>query len=213
MYFAYAGFDKDESAENITVCPAGTSTSGRGGYAGIVLANNYRCHCENADTKWDSASSSCVPQDGTCSSFADCNSGEYCQFSPENASEIPTSGVCNNLSACGEIGTYSNYWMSGCCSSNCYTDWWTSQDICSAMGMNMVSISDIGCEKYTDGSGQSCVSETLIKIREAGLSKSFWTITPGNYGEELSWSINFYENVPVQTYRHAPNVNDVLCRK
>ena len=169
MYFAYAGFDEG-TGNNAGPCPAGTSPEGLGGYTGATDSAGNRCYCENADTKWDSATSSCVAQDGSCSSFADCDKGEYCQFSPDNCETTPTSGVCWNLSNCREAGTYNQFWMyrDG---ERCYPNWWTAQDICNAKGMRLVSLSDVGCADHKEG---FCPSDTLSGFKDLYVY-FFWT--------------------------------------
>ena len=170
MDFAYAGFDEAQGKNNgnTGICPAGTSAEGVGGYAGASDADGNRCYCENADTKWDG--STCVTQDGNCSSFADCNKGEYCQFSPSDCKTTPTSGVCWNLSNCREEGTYNQFWMyrSG---ERCSPNWWTAQDICNAKGMKLVSLSDVGCADHKEG---FCPSDTLSGFKDLYVY-FFWT--------------------------------------
>ncbi len=184
MYFAYAGFDEGAGGNggNTGVCPTGTSADGLGGYAGASDSDGNRCYCATADTKWDG--STCVAQDGKCSSFADCNKGEYCQLSPTSCTTNPTSGVCWNLSDCRETGTYNQFWLyrNG---DRCYLNWWTAQDFCNAKGMKLASLSDVGCADHKEG---YCPSDTL-----SGLIKeipAFWFWTTDLYEENNPNSCN-----------------------
>ena len=63
-----------------TTCPTGTSTEGAGGYA-TTLADNSMCYCETAGSVYKDSTCE-TKEDNTCSSYADCDKGEYCQFNP-----------------------------------------------------------------------------------------------------------------------------------
>ena len=194
-------------------CPVGTSTSGNGGYTGGSNLEGNRCYCQNADTKWNG--STCVDQDGTCSSFADCNRGEYCQFSPtpcdDDIVDTLTSGVCEALN--GTDGTEFNegfLWVEG----GSY-DWWTAQDICLANGMRMVSPSDLGCQ-YSQ-----CVSDVMRSIMYEfnTFPFSFWTADLENEGNPNScnaWSVSgggpFSASLlTIEAYSRSSDTNVVLC--
>lgn len=206
LYFTYEGFERQGSNNGIS-CPLNTSIEGLGGYTGVSGTDGSRCYCKDADMKWDSTTSTCVIQDGTCSSHADCNKGEFCQFSPtDGGCTPPTSGVCKNLSNCGESGTYEQFWMSNY-SNDCHPDWWTAQDICSAKGMTMVSLSDIQCTSNP----ATCAPDTISNLRNNGLNNGFWTTdTPSN--SCYAWGMS---GASANILATGPRVNpyNVLCKK
>ena len=207
LYFIYEEF-KNYSNNNEGTCPSGTSVEGLGGYAG-TSGTTGRCHCSNKNMKWDSSTSTCVAQDGNCSSYADCNKNEFCQFSPtDGGCTPPTSGVCKNLSNCGESGTYGQFWMSNHSNSpNCHPDWWTAQDICSAKGMTMVSLSNIQCTSATT----TCAPDTITNLRNNGLNNGFWT-TDTSSNSCYAWGMS---GAPANILATGPRANpyNVLCTK
>ena len=212
LEFEYEDFDE---AQGYGDCPSGTLVEGLGGYSGISNADGNRCYCANADTKWDSASSSCVVQDGTCSSYADCDKGEFCQFSPSACTdatyvESPTKGVCKSLSICGEKGENDRYWMSD---YNCKVDWWTAQDICASKNMTMVSLKDVGCE---NAKNSTCTSDTLSSIRNTGMVRGFWTTDPYYEGSASNFCSAWVFSASNQVYggrRHNYSGIAALCLK
>lgn len=207
LYFAYKEFDKGDDSEE--TCPSGTSAEGLGGYTGISNINGLPCYCKDADMKWDSSTYTCVAQDGTCSSYTDCNKGEFCQFSPtDGGCTPPTSGICKNLSNCGDSGTYAQFWMSNYSNtSNCHPDWWTAQDICSAKGMTMVSLSDLQCTSDP----ATCAPDTITNLRNNGLNNGFWT-TSTSSNTCYAWGMS---GAPANILATGPRINpyNVLCIK
>ncbi len=175
-------------------CPTGTSTKGLGGYVNVSGAKGNRCYCKNTGTKWDDTTSTCVTQDGSCSSFSDCNKGEYCQFDTTKVTlgNPPSAGTCYSISECANPKTYNEFWMAdgaaiSMYAKNCKPDWWTAQDICSAQGMSMISLSDIGCENYKNA---ECPSKILTAIQEIYPNRVFWTYDPHDLMPNMAWRIN-----------------------
>ncbi len=143
--------DKPESEGNEGIpetspCPTGTSTEGAGGYA-TTLADNSMCYCETSGTVYKEGTCESKGDDNTCSSYADCDKGEYCQF-PQVAPPS-TSGVCQSVSGCGlydiDISDGKKYTGSDH-GGSCIPNWWTANDVCASLNMRMVSLSDLGCE-------------------------------------------------------------------
>jgi hypothetical protein len=157
-------------------CPTGTSTEGAGGYA-TTLADNSMCYCETSGTVYKDGTCESKGDDNTCSSYADCNKGEYCQFGPTSCETDPTSGVCQSVSGCGlydiDIGDGKKYTASDY-NVPCISDWWTAKDICASLNMHMVSLSDVGCEDYKD---DYCPTEGTVygALKDNGLKYEFWT--------------------------------------
>lgn len=189
MYFAYEGFDEG-MGDNAGLCPAGTSVEGLGGYAGTTDSAGNQCYCINVDTKWDSTISSCVPKDGTCLSYTDCDKGEFCSLRSEISCGIgpcaPTKGSCKSLSECPEetYFTSDRFWVG---SGSCLVNWWTAQDICAAQGMRMVSLKDLGCENI-DKHG-ICTSDEVNSIDYS--VASYWTT---DFAEDYAPNVAFVVN-------------------
>lgn len=186
MYFAYEGFDEG-MGDNAGLCPAGTSVEGLGGYAGTTDSAGNQCYCINVDTKWDSTISSCVPKDGTCLSYTDCDKDEFCILQSETSCGIsqcaPTHGTCENLNRFGESLSTDQFWLSDY--SGYWANWWTAQDICAAKGMRMVSLKDLGCENTKN---DICTSDTLGSILQPF---NFWTTDLGeDYEPNTAFVVN-----------------------
>ena len=164
----------DEGDDTTTTCPTGTSTEGAGGYA-TTLADGGMCRCETSGTVYKDGTCE-TKEDNTCSSYADCNKNEYCQFSPTSCETDPTSGVCKSVSGCGlydlDIGDGKKYTASDY--SDCSPDWWTAKDVCASLNMRMVSLSDVGCEDYKN---DYCDTEGTVyaALKDNGLQYGFWT--------------------------------------
>jgi hypothetical protein len=121
-------------------CPEGTSTSGAGGYA-MTLESGNMCYCENLNTIYNGTTCEVkADNDNTCSSFADCNAGEYCSLDYCECDVIPTSGTC-------EASSTWFYTYKGFLYQQGFVSWWAAKDICAARGMQMVSLSDLGCNR------------------------------------------------------------------
>ena len=199
-------------------CPTGTSTEGAGGYA-TTLADNSMCYCETAGTVYKEGTCESKGDDNTCSSYADCDKGEYCQFSPPqtNCTSDPTLGVCQSVSDCRlydlDIGDGKKYTASeyhGSCSPN----WWTSKDICASLNMHMVSLSEVGCEDYKE---DYCPTDGTVygALKAKGLKYNFWTtdlVEENNPNSCSVWSVNddgddyVYDSYLFNSYHY-----DLLC--
>ena len=177
MDFVFEEF-KTDNTRNTSVCPTGTSAEGLGGYAYATDPRGNRCYCEIADTKWDVTTSTCIAQDGSCSSYVDCDRDEYCQFLNVRCEKIPTVGKCLNISECSEGTENEGFWMSDNVFSveGCKLDPWTAADLCAAKNMRMATREDIGCN-FISGGDNTCTSQAFISLKDAGMlcsSRSCW---------------------------------------
>ena len=192
-------------------CPTGTSTDGSGGYA-VSLADGGMCRCETSGTVYKDGTCESKGDDNTCSSYADCDKGEYCQFSPgENCTTDPTSGTCKPVSDCGmypiNIDDGHDYKASDY-GGSCKPDWWTAKDICASMGMRMPTLADVGCEGSKDG---NCPTSGTVygELAAKGLKYSFWTTDM--YDSCSAWYVDFGSDGYVYyDVRFNPNF-DFLC--
>ena len=174
--FEYEGFEGAQGPGEVIECPAGTSVDGEGGYVEIPYIYGNKCRCENADTRWDTTTSTCIPKDGTCSSYADCDKYKFCQFTTSTCTgdsiEIPTTGVC--AEADSPVGTYGEngqflVFASGLVACN----WWSMQDFCASFGGRLATLEDFGC---TDYNIDSCTSDGLYQAQAAmGIPGEFWS--------------------------------------
>ncbi len=196
-------------------CPAGTtSDAGAEGYGGgsfsqTVGGNIVWCYCPDGK-KYNETTHQCDENiDNTCSSWTrnECGRGKYCQFRPGNCTTDPTGGVCQDLSACGEKGTYENFWMSDY-GGSCSPDWWTAQAICASKGKRLVSLSDLGCSRASP-----CLSDTLTALRGAGLTYTTWTTDLYEENNPNSCNaFNVYLYYGYVNFSNRVNYDDVLCR-
>ena len=196
-----------------TTCPAGTSTEGAGGYA-TTLADGGMCRCETAGTVYKDGTCESKGDDNTCSSYADCDKGEYCQFSSTSCDTDPTSGVCQSVSGCGlydlDIGDGKKYTASDY--SDCSPDWWTAKDVCASLNMRMLSLSEVGCEDYKD---DYCPTDGTVygALKAKGLKYGFWTTDlyeENNPNSCSAWFVNGDYDALVHTLAR-PNNPDFLC--
>ena len=191
-----------------TTCPSGTSTDGAGGYA-TTLADNSMCYCETSGTVYKGGTCESKGDDNTCSSYADCDKGEYCQFSPTSCKTDPTSGTCQSVSGCGlydlDIGDGKKYTASDF--SDCSPDWWTAKDVCASLNMHMVSLSEVGCEDYKNG---YCPTDGTVygALNAKGLKYSFWTTDM--YDSCSAWYVNNGDGGGVISNNRLDNY-DFLC--
>ncbi|MBQ7413513.1 MAG: hypothetical protein IJV07_04500 [Alphaproteobacteria bacterium] len=190
----------------------GTTETGQGGYAGTITVeeSTVRCYCEAKDTVYNTATGQCESKPDSCTSYRDCNNGEYCQFSPSGCedSDAPTTGTCQSLTECGDSGTYTaadgkTFWMSDY-GGSCVPDWWTAKDICGAKGKTMVSLSDIKC----NGSTWSC-SDNYAKTLGSNLNEyGIWTTDM--YDSCSAFLVSLGDGHVYGSYRYYDG--DVLCR-
>ena len=197
-------YNNDMSAEEQVPagpsCPAGTSETGAGGYAS-TLSDGTMCYCATSGTTYQDGSCQ-MKADTTCSSYADCNKGEYCQFSPTSCTTDPTLGVCQSVSDCGlydiDIGDGKKYSASDY-GGSCKPDWWTAKDVCASLNMHMPSLSEVGCKV-----GSRCHS--------ASKANSYWTTDLYEENNPNSCSALFVSTVDRNIYGFARvHANDVLC--
>jgi hypothetical protein len=82
-----------------------------------------------------------------CTSYANCDSGEYCQFFEKTVptDPKPEKGYCLPLSNWKESTTFQKFTMYETLSSSSASDWWTSSDICLAMGKRLATGEELGC--------------------------------------------------------------------
>ena len=164
-------------SEDNTTCPTGTADTGAGGYA-ATLSDGTMCYCKTSGTTYQSGSCQTKPE--SCTSYADCDKGEYCQFSPSGCSgnniTAPTSGTCQPVSACNLYSIGTNYKASNY-SGTCKPNWWTTKDICASLGMHMPSLTEVGCEDYKDSTcpKTGTVYGQLKNDADNPLRYSFWT--------------------------------------
>jgi hypothetical protein len=90
----------------------------------------------------------------SCTSYTNCDSGEYCQFFEETipTDPKPEKGYCLPLSNWKENTTFQKFtsYRSQAASNS---DWWTALDVCSAMGKRLATWEEFGC----DVNSTSCV--------------------------------------------------------
>lgn len=151
-------------------CPAKTSETGFGGHA-VTLSNGTMCYCETENTVYQDGVCQTKPEN--CSSYRDCNKGEYCQFSPYACNVEPSQGICRSLSYCGDAGTYTaddgkTFWASYY-DLPCSINWWTARDICQAKGMRMVSLADVKCNST------ACSGDYMAIIDNNLNGYTYWT--------------------------------------
>ena len=160
-------------SEGNTTCPAGTADTGAGGYA-ATLSDGTMCYCETSGTTYQSGSCQTKPE--SCTSYADCDKGEYCQFSPNSCETAPTSGTCQPVSAGNLYSIGTNYKASDY-GDGCSPDWWTTKDICASLGMHMPSLTEVGCEDYKNSTCPTTgtVYGQLKNDADNPLSYGFWT--------------------------------------
>ena len=196
-----------------TTCPTGTSTEGAGGYA-TTLADNSMCYCETAGSVYKDSTCE-TKEDNTCSSYADCDKGEYCQFSPTSCDTDPTSGVCQSVSGCGlydlDIGDGKKYTASDY--SDCSPDWWTAKDVCASLNMRMLSLSEVGCEDYKD---DYCPTDGTVygALKAKGLKYGFWTTDlyeENNPNSCSAWYVGTDGDVYVSNGDRYNAYDDFLC--
>ena len=158
-------------SEGNTTCPAGTADTGAGGYA-ATLSDGTMCYCETSGTTYQSGSCQTKPESST--SYADCDKGEYCQFSPNSCETASTSGTCQPVSACNLYSIGTNYKASDY-GDGCSPDWWTTKDICASLGMHMPSLTEVGCEDYKNS---TCPTTNTVygTLKSGGLQYGFWTM-------------------------------------
>ena len=192
-----------------TTCPTGTSTEGSGGYA-VTLADGGMCRCETSGTIYKDGTCESKGDDNTCSSYADCDKGEYCQFSPTSCETDPTSGTCKSVSDCGlydiDIGDGKKYTASDY-SGSCKPNWWTAKDVCASLNMHMSSLSEVGCEDYKDN---CCPTSGTVygALKDNGLQYSFWTTDM--YDSCSAWFVNGAHDVTLGSYGRVSDY-DFLC--
>ena len=196
-------------------CPTGTTTEGAGGYA-TTLADNSMCYCETAGSVYKDSTCE-TKEDNTCSSYADCDKGEYCQFNPSEdcGTEDPTSGVCQSVSGCGlydlDIGDGKKYTASDY--SDCSPDWWTAKDVCASLNMRMLSLSEVGCEDYKD---DYCPTDGTVygALKAKGLKYGFWTTDlyeENNPNSCSAWYVGTDGDVYVSNGDRYNAYDDFLC--
>ena len=178
-----------------STCPTGTSTDGSGAPA-VTLADNSMCYCEASGTRYKDGACESKGDDDTCSSYADCDKGQYCQFKPTSCATDPTSGTCKPVSDCGmypiNIDDGHDYKASDY-GGSCSPDWWTAKDVCASLNMHMVSLSEVGCEGSKD---VFCpTSDTVFgALKAKGLKWAFWTTDM--YDSCSAWSVASNYTVP-----------------
>lgn len=217
MDFTYAGFEMTNGGENddTVVCPTGTSTTGSGGYVEIPYIYGNKCRCENADTRWDTTTSTCIPKDGTCSSYADCDKNKFCQFTTSactgDSIEIPTTGVCAEIGG-SPLGTYgeNGQFLVFAYGSGASCNWWSMQDFCASFGGRLATLEDFGC---TDYNIDSCTSDGLYQAQAAmGLPGEFWSANlydKNNPNSCEAWYFSIEEGI--QKLSHDKYVYASLC--
>lgn len=150
--YYYNGADAIGIHMNEQSCPEGSSFSGEGGYA-VTLTGDNPCYCNELNVLYDAQTKKCnKAKPATCTTYKDCNKGEYCQFSPEN-NNTSGSGTCQNRLICNNQGLWKPtsknlvYSMASA-SGSCSFDWWTAQDFCKSQGeydMRMATLADLNC--------------------------------------------------------------------
>ena len=82
----------------------------------------------------------------TCTSYNDCEEGEYCKFDTNNLGTdcSQLSGICQTLPAHTDreitiAGTSIGIWKKG----NTALDWWSAKDYCESLGMELPSFSSL----------------------------------------------------------------------
>ena len=191
------------------------------GYSGNTCGIKDPCLDVNCGEHGTCSNGACVCEDGwtgelcdeqeikACTSYKDCNEGEYCQFSPFDSGIEPTSGICQSVSDCGlydlDIGDGKKYSASDY-DGSCNPDWWTAKDICASLGMHMSSLSEVGCEDYKDA---VCPRSGTVygALRVEGLKYTFWTRDMWN--NTMAYAITSLDDA-VEGWSRATNRN-ILC--
>ncbi len=153
-------------------CPTGTFVDGEGGFA-TKLDDGSMCYCETLNTIYNGTTCE-AKMDKYCSSYKECNAGEYCQYDLKwTGCSGPRSESFTGCAAIPEGEEYNGFWM-----QSSYRDWFSAQDICQAKGMKMVSVTDVGCSQ-SDGWLSTC-SDTNTpplwqKLGDNLYHGKFWT--------------------------------------
>ena len=105
-----------------------------------------------SDTDGNCVNGSCVAFDPdafykSCTSYTNCDSGEYCQFFEETipTDPKPEKGYCLPLSSWkveSSFQKFTSYVPQGVANP----DWWTALDVCSAMGKRLATWEEFGCD-------------------------------------------------------------------
>ena len=199
-------------------CPTGTSTEGAGGYA-TTLADGGMCRCETSGTVYKDGTCESKGDDNTCSSYADCDKGQYCYFEPDDCTRYPSaSGICKPVSDCGlyniDINDGKKYTASAV---SFQTNWWAAQDICDSLGMRMVSFADLGCEEDYKNKEECPTTDTVAKLITGGLftDKFFWITDMDDENDPDAchrWNVRYGDGYnPASTTRPWWEDDSFLC--
>ena len=188
----------------------GTVANGAGGFAGNVGTD--RCYCENVGYVFE-ATNGCQEKSGTsCSSFKDCDNGEYCLLS----SVCGTSGTCKAISSVSSIsGTISinnNNYPIVCSGTSPLKSVFMGEDWCLAQGGRLINYTEVcniqSLQRYDDVGVISCndnnqdLRDTIHSICHAGNgSDHFWASHPDN-NKTTCYVFSYFSSLG--TYETAP---------
>ena len=144
------------------------------------------CYCEVKDTVYNTATGQCESKPGTCTSYQDCNKGEYCHFS----SACGTTGTCKSASnvqaATGSV-TINGTSHRAVCSSTAVNSYYRAEDWCASLGGRLLSSSEVcpmteqSFSKCADNQTHSELRGQIYSLCHAGIGSDWvWASRPDN---------------------------------